>query len=62
MLQWKMSKMYSETGVSQVVSCNFCGKLLGREYYFKCHVCGATYCYIHIPKHSRAHRTGASIP
>jgi len=51
-----MSKPYPETGASGVVSCNFCSKLLGREYYFKCHICGATYCYIHMTKHSRAHK------
>jgi hypothetical protein len=30
---------------------------LGSEYYYTCHLCKATYCYIHAPKHARAHGT-----
>jgi predicted transcriptional regulator len=37
-------------------ACNFCGRSLGREYFFTCHICGAKYCYIHMAAHSRAHR------
>jgi len=40
--------------------CNYCGKVLGQEYYFTCHVCGATYCYIHMYRHGRAHKYQAT--
>jgi len=48
--------MYSETKARSVATCSFCGRTLGKENYFTCHVCGATYCYIHMVKHSRAHK------
>jgi len=51
-----MSSTYPETSAARVAKCNFCSKVLGREYYFTCHVCGATYCYIHLTKHARSHR------
>ena len=41
-------------------SCSFCGKTLGKEYFFTCHVCGATYCYIHMYRHGKAHRPQAA--
>jgi hypothetical protein len=38
------------------LSCQYCRKTLpALGYYFTCHVCGATYCYIHMMKHSAAH-------
>jgi hypothetical protein len=40
----------------KVATCNFCSKVLGKQYYFTCHICGATYCYIHMSKHARSHR------
>ena len=55
-----MSNTYPETGgSSKIATCNFCSKLLGREYYFTCHVCGATYCYIHLARHGKAHKAFA---
>ena len=39
-------------------SCDFCGRLLGNDYYYSCLECGATYCYVHMTKHSRAHSVG----
>ncbi len=48
--------MYPETKTKNVSTCSFCGRTLGKEYYFTCHICGATYCYIHTWKHSRAHK------
>jgi len=51
-----MSSTYPETGATKVPACNYCNKVLGREYYFTCHICGATYCYIHMTKHSRFHK------
>ncbi len=57
-----MSGTYPETGAGKVASCNFCNKLLGKEYYFECHICGATYCYLHMTKHSRAHKPKLPVP
>jgi len=51
-----MDRAYTETGTSGVTKCNFCMKMLRKEYYYTCHICGATYCYIHMTKHSRAHK------
>ena len=52
-------KGFRESAVAS--HCRFCGLALGREYYFTCHICGATYCYIHMWRHSRAHPTMASV-
>ena len=49
-----MEGIYPETK-SKSDGCSYCGKVLGKEYYFTCHVCGATYCYTHMYRHSRAH-------
>ena len=35
--------------------CQYCGGKLNLGYFYKCHVCGETYCYIHMTRHSRAH-------
>ena len=40
-------------------SCSFCGRALGKEYFFTCHICGAKYCYIHMYRHGKAHRPQA---
>lgn len=45
-----------ESERQKVSSCSFCGKALGKEYFFVCHVCGAKYCYVHMYRHGRAHR------
>lgn len=50
------SDLYPESKTSKTASCSFCGKTLGKEYFFSCHVCGATYCYIHMYRHGKAHR------
>ncbi len=50
------NEMYPESKTSKTASCSFCGKALGKEYFFTCHVCGAKYCYIHMYRHGRAHR------
>ena len=31
-------------------TCLLCGRMLSAGYYFVCHVCGATYCYSHMPE------------
>jgi hypothetical protein len=31
-------------------TCWLCGRGLKAGYYFVCHVCGATYCYSHMPE------------
>jgi len=45
-----------ESERSKQASCSFCGKALGKEYFFVCHVCGAKYCYVHMYRHGRAHK------
>jgi len=35
--------------------CLYCGGKLTRGFHFVCHVCGRSYCYIHMMRHSRAH-------
>jgi len=35
--------------------CQYCGGRLYLGFHFSCHVCGETYCYIHMDRHSRAH-------
>ncbi len=41
--------MYADTKAKVEVTCGFCGRALGKEFYFTCHVCTATYCYAHRP-------------
>jgi hypothetical protein len=36
-------------------------KVLGKQYHYTCHICGATYCYIHITKHARAHKATMQV-
>jgi hypothetical protein len=31
-------------------TCWLCGRMLTAGYYFVCHICGATYCYSHMPE------------
>jgi len=31
------------------VACRLCGRMLGVAFHFTCHVCGAAYCYVHMP-------------
>ncbi len=35
--------------------CQYCGGRLHLGYHFSCHVCGDSYCYIHMSRHARAH-------
>lgn len=37
--------------------CRYCGARLALGYYYACHVCGDSYCYIHMVRHARAHVT-----
>ncbi|MDA4117594.1 MAG: hypothetical protein OK455_04540 [Thaumarchaeota archaeon] len=38
-------------------SCQYCRMTLTAQgYHFTCHLCGATFCYIHMSRHSGAHR------
>lgn len=50
------SDMQQQSRSTKTGSCSYCGKALGHEYFFTCHVCGAKYCYIHMYRHGRAHR------
>jgi hypothetical protein len=54
------NELYPESKTSKTANCSFCGKALGKEYFFVCHVCGAKYCYIHMYRHGRAHRLQSS--
>jgi len=56
------NEMYPESKQSKTASCSFCGKALGKEYFFTCHVCGAKYCYIHMYRHGKAHRLQNAQP
>ena len=56
------SDVQREAKRSKASTCSFCGRALGKEYFFTCHVCGANYCYIHMYRHSRAHRAQPSSP
>ena len=56
-----MNSLHPETGTSKVAKCNFCMKVLGKQYHYTCHICGATYCYIHMTKHARAHKATMQV-
>jgi tRNA(Ile2) C34 agmatinyltransferase TiaS len=43
----------------QKPTCGTCGRALGVGYYWTCHTCGATFCYVHIPE---SHKHGTSAP
>ena len=48
----------SETTHAQIhrdAFCQYCGGRLNLGYHFACHLCGESYCYIHMTRHSRAH-------
>jgi hypothetical protein len=49
--------IYPESKTTKTASCSFCGKALGKEYFFVCHICGAKYCYTHMYRHGRAHKS-----
>ena len=51
-----IASLHPQSKTTELTACGFCGRLLGIGYYFTCHVCGATYCYIHQSKHLRAHK------
>jgi hypothetical protein len=42
----------AEAVAKQVVACYFCRKRLADEYFFTCIKCDASYCYIHMSRHS----------
>ena len=56
-----MDRAYTEAGTRGITKCNFCMKTLRKEYYYTCHICGATYCYIHTTKHARAHKATMQV-
>jgi hypothetical protein len=41
-------------------ACQFCRRRFDVGYHFTCHLCGATYCYIHLDRHRTAHGFGTS--
>jgi hypothetical protein len=47
---------WKEAETREKSSCSFCGASSDIGYHFVCHMCGATYCYIHMNKHAKAHR------
>lgn len=46
-----MHQQHIDQSNQNSIICNYCGKLLNREYYFKCKKCLYTYCFIHKSKH-----------
>jgi hypothetical protein len=44
-----MSGMQAKVREHPQETCGFCGKVLGDGFHYTCHLCGATYCYIHMP-------------
>jgi hypothetical protein len=44
-----------ETETQNQPTCRFCGGKFDLGYHYMCRTCGATYCYIHMSKHMRAH-------
>jgi hypothetical protein len=44
-----------ETEARDEPTCRFCGGKFDLGYHYMCHACGATYCYIHMGRHMRAH-------
>jgi hypothetical protein len=51
-----------ESLTREKAACHYCGKRFDLGYHYTCHVCGATYCYIHMSKHSKAHRIPGAKP
>jgi len=50
-LEYQMSSGVYEPRVQKTLpKCGQCGRTLGVGFYYACHVCGATYCYAHIPQ------------
>ncbi|MDV3277536.1 MAG: hypothetical protein LYZ69_03595 [Nitrososphaerales archaeon] len=43
-------------------ACGLCGRMLNHGYYFVCHVCGATYCYAHMPEKCQHRRVRSLAP
>ncbi|HUI86114.1 MAG TPA: hypothetical protein VLY21_03035 [Nitrososphaerales archaeon] len=43
------SRLSTSTLEKAQARCGLCGRALGKGYYFLCHVCGAAYCYAHMP-------------
>ncbi|MDG6901440.1 MAG: hypothetical protein JRM80_05705 [Nitrososphaerota archaeon] len=44
------SQAYPSSQTKHGDTCWFCGRMLKAGYHFVCHVCGATYCYSHMPE------------
>jgi hypothetical protein len=55
-----MSRLQTKEGQKALETCGFCGVTLGDRYHFICHICGATYCYAHMPTRC-AHRKPQAI-
>ena len=34
-----------------VIACQWCGKRLGAEFYYKCPKCDEIYCFVHMDRH-----------
>jgi len=43
------TKLSQRNAEKTTFTCSLCGKALGKGYFYMCHVCGATYCYAHMP-------------
>ena len=50
MIRTMSSEAYPGAQEKHEDACWLCGKSLRAGYYFVCHICGATYCYSHMPE------------
>jgi len=57
-LVWKQHEL-SETGFA---SCEHCGRKMWGGYRWACHLCGATYCYVHIGRHAKHVTSPMAMP
>jgi hypothetical protein len=49
------SELREGTAISEKRTCHFCGAAFDLGYHYTCHICEATYCYIHMSRHAKAH-------
>ena len=44
------ASFYPSRSETEAATCGTCGRMLGATFYHVCHVCGAAYCYVHMPE------------
>ena len=56
MVSTRDGRVVSDEVLEQAPHCGYCGGLIDRRgFHYTCHVCGSTYCYIHMHRHRGAH-------